>query len=96
MRFAALLGVLVSLAVAAPASAAPTPIPERFCDSVQARGGTWGVDGTGPTCRFMRRWTNGWLREREHPPGWRCVDLGEVGQCDRRHSDKFFEYYLFD
>jgi hypothetical protein len=44
----------------------------------------------------MRRWTVRWLRDRERPAGWRCAHLGDGGQCDRRHSDKFFEDYLFD
>jgi hypothetical protein len=93
---AAVIGVALASAFAVPAGAAPTPIPERYCHSVQVRGGQWGVDGTGPPCRFMRHWTVRWLRDRDHPPGWRCVHLGDGGQCDRRHSDKFFEYYLFD
>jgi hypothetical protein len=34
--------------------------------------------------------------DRERPAGWRCAHLGDGGQCDRRHSDKFFEDYLLD
>jgi hypothetical protein len=44
----------------------------------------------------MRRWTVKWLRDRDRPADWRCVDLGEGGDCNKRRSRQFFEYYLFD
>jgi hypothetical protein len=87
---------LVPLFAASASAHAPTPIPQRYCHSVHAQGQTWGVDGTGPRCWFMRHWTVRWLNHRKHPSGWKCVDLGDGGQCDKRHSDAFFEYYVFD
>jgi hypothetical protein len=95
---AVIASLLLALAAmpAASSGAGPTPIPQRYCRSVHAQGQQWGVDGTGPRCPFMRRWTLRWLNQRQHPKGWTCVDLGEGGQCDKRHSPAYFEYYVFD
>jgi hypothetical protein len=91
------VAVLFAALASVPASArAPTPIPERYCHSVKAQGETWGVDGTGPPCSFMRHWTLRWLNDRDQPRGWKCVDLEESGDCDYKHSKAWFEYYIFD
>jgi hypothetical protein len=79
------------------ADAAPTPIPEHFCQKVvvsHAQG--YGVDGSGVRCNFMLLWTERFLDHGAEPPHWKCVDLGDGGQCDRRHSPAFFEYYALD
>src|SRR4051794_9945025 len=93
------LAALVSLATALPpasASAAPTPIPNRFCHPVRVHHQSWGVDGRGAHCSFMRRWTRRFLETGAHPRRWTCVNLGEGGDCRKRHSSPFFEFYLFD
>jgi hypothetical protein len=89
---------VIALAIAgSPAGAAPTPMPEHFCNRpVVSRGLAYGVDGSGVRCNFMRFWTARWLDHRGEPRGWNCIDLGEGGDCQKRHAKAFFEYYAFD
>jgi hypothetical protein len=96
---AAVLAAAVALGAAPAGNASgqgPTPIPDRYCHSVRAQGQTWGVDGTGPRCVFMRGWTVRWLDKGQQPARWRCVDIGDSGECDKHGSPSFFEYYVFD
>jgi hypothetical protein len=101
------IAVLIVAGVAALAASPPvafaagagerTPYPDRFCRSVHVRHQPWGVDGSGPRCHFMRKWTKRFLHERRKPDGWRCGFLGEMGDCHHRgERARFFEFYLED
>jgi hypothetical protein len=95
----ALLAAVVALIVAVTpgAGAAPTPIPEHFCQKVVlSHGQGYGVDGSGVRCNFMLFWTDRFLDHGGEPRGWNCVDLGDGGGCDKRRSKAFFEYYALD
>ena len=59
-------------------------------------GEPWGVQGSGVRCNFMRFWTHRWLDHGGEPKGWSCLDLGDGGQCGKRHAKPYFEYYAMD
>ena len=77
----------------------PSTYPNRFCrGTFQARGEPWGYDGRNINCRWQRTWAIAFLADGSEPKHWRCVDLDESGQCDRKHSNgrKWFEFYAED
>ena len=67
---------------------------------VQAHGQTYGVEGHGVGCPFMRKWTRRFLLHRDKAPHWKCYDGGlEGGDCHRLHVPPvkpWFEWYIFD
>lgn len=87
---------LALLTASAPASRPSQPTPNRFCKNVHTEHGIRGVDGYGPRCRFMRKWTIQYMNSRIEPPGWSCVNLGDSGGCDKRHSSAYVEWYKLD
>src|SRR5919197_6607139 len=99
-RAAVVASAVLMLSMATGVSAASVqprvPYPHRFCHPVSVHHDRIGVDGSDAlTCRFMRRWTVRFLRDGREPRHWRCVDLGDGGDCHRPyHRPLWFEWYL--
>jgi hypothetical protein len=99
LRVATLVCVLVLLAGLAAAALVPSASasPPQPCHSVQARGTSWGVEGSGVGCGFQRRWTRRYLNHARKPSGWSCHGrLFETGGCHKRQGVAFFTFYVQD
>ena len=83
-------------------SAAARPGPEHICKKpVHAHAYTYGVQGYGVRCPFMREWATAWLRDGKTIPHWQCTGdrFYEGGTCHKLHVDPpkpYFEIYIFD
>ena len=82
------------------AAATPSGLPEHFCDKpIKAHGYTYGIQGSGVRCPFMRKWAMEYLNHRREIPHWDCYSDYEGGQCHRVHvkpPKPYFLWYIFD
>jgi hypothetical protein len=92
------LALLTSVGAASPdaLAAQPTVVTHYCSGSFHAKGEQWGYESKVVSCGYARHWSKAFLRHGRHPQHWSCVDLGDSGACDKRHSRKHFDYYAMD
>ena len=81
MAAAVLVGV-------APAAAVAKGCPH----TVAVKGDHWQYQGTGVSCKFMKKWTRSWIRDAKAPKGCTCTSGGQNGLCDKKRGKATFVF----